>query len=68
MTELWVKSGGGGGAPEPGPPGERSASIAELRAHALDILGGFPDLARDFDRFTAARQAATAAMRRSGNK
>ncbi|KND90829.1 hypothetical protein TOPH_04635 [Tolypocladium ophioglossoides CBS 100239] len=68
ITDLWIKSGGGGHTPQPGSPDERYAKSAELRAHAFDIVKDFPDLARDFDRFMAACQATTAAMRRSGKK
>ncbi|PNY25171.1 Uncharacterized protein TCAP_04895 [Tolypocladium capitatum] len=68
LPHLWVKSGGGGHTPQPGSPDERYARSAELRAHALDIVKDFPDLLRDFDRFTAACQAVTAVMRRSGAK
>ena len=68
ITDLWIKSGGGGHTPEPGPVEERYAKSAELRAHALDILKDFPELVRDFDRFVAACHAATAAVRRSGPK
>ncbi|KAM4062728.1 hypothetical protein HRG_007551 [Hirsutella rhossiliensis] len=67
ITDLWIKAGGGGTQPEAGPPpDQRSARAAELRAHAISLIGDFPDLVRDFDRFTASCQAAMAAVTRSG--
>lgn len=64
MTDLWIKSGGGGGKVEPGAE-ERYAQIKELRAHALDIIKDFPDLVRDFDRFHTCSKAAMSAVRRT---
>lgn len=67
MSEQWVKCGGGGIKPASGPVDERYAKIKELREHALDIIKDFPDLVRDFDRFSACSRAAISAVMRSGS-
>ena len=68
ITDVWVRSGTGGGKAQPLPIEERYAKLAELRKHALDIIQDFPDLVRDFDRFTDSSKAALSAVLRSKSK
>lgn len=52
LMEMWSKPAESFGGAE-----ARSQKAAELRQKCMDLVKDFPDLQRDFDRFTTASRA-----------
>lgn len=52
MMELWSKPAEAVGGAQ-----ERARKAAELRQRCLDLVKGFPELEKDFDRFITASRA-----------